>query len=241
MSEGEKDTQAIVINPAVEELFKAGVQFGYARTRRHPRMRDFIAGMKSNVEIFHLEKVDELLTIALDFIENLGKEGATIIWVGTKPAAADCIQEIGETLEHPYVNHRWLGGTITNFDNIRKRITHWQNLLEQQRTGELEKYTKQERLMIQKEIDRLSRAFGGLVRYTAIPRAFFIVDAKEESNAFHEASLKQIPVVALINSDCDPLGVTYPIPGNDNAPESIRLILEKAKAAYLKGKHNAGN
>ncbi len=235
MQQGDTDNTVVTLDPKVEELFRAGVHFGYAKTRRHPRMREFIAGVKSNVEIFNLEKVEELLGIALAYIEEIGKKQGVILWVGTKPSAGEFTRDVAKSLKHPYVDRRWVGGTLTNFKIIHKRVLHWQDLLTKQKTGELEKYTKQERLMIQKEIDRLSRAFDGLVNFDGSPHALFIVDTNEESNALHEALLKRIPIIALLNSDCDPKGVLYPIPGNDNAPESIRLVLEKAKEAYQKG------
>jgi small subunit ribosomal protein S2 len=230
-----------VLDPKLEELLRAGVHFGYAKTRRHPRMRDYIAGVKSNVEILHLQKVSDHLERALAFIESVGVGSGTILWVGTKPAASGIIEKTAHELDHPFVNRRWLGGTLTNSKIIRDRIMYWQNLVTRQKTGELAKYTKQEQLMIGREIDRLSNAFGGLTKFESMPQALFIVDPKEEHNAFHEARLKNIPVVALLNTDCDPESITYPIPGNDNAPRSIEFILEKAKAAYLKGKQNAGN
>ena len=129
MSEEKSGDAQATIDPQLEELFRAGVHFGYARTRRHPRMREFIAGIKNNVEIFQLEKVWELFGHALTFIEDIGKQGKIILWVGTKPAANVVIRKIAEELGHPYVDIRWLGGTLTNFDIIRKRITYWQDLI----------------------------------------------------------------------------------------------------------------
>jgi len=243
MSEEKSGDAQATIDPKLEELFRAGVHFGYARTRRHPRMREFIAGIKSNVEIFQLEKVWELFGRALTFIEDIGKQGKIILWVGTKPAANVVIRKIAEELGHPYVDIRWLGGTLTNFDIIRKRINYWQDLISKSKSGELEKYTKQERLKIQREIERLTRAFEGLVRLDRMPDALFVVDTNEEASALREATQKNIPVVALLNSDCDPAAVAYPIPGNDNASESIRFVLERAKEAYARGVEakNAGN
>ncbi len=240
MLQEKTEENPLALDPRIEELFKAGVHFGYAKTRRHPKMRDFIAGVKSNIEIFHLEKVLDLMDRALGYVEDLGREGQIILWVGTKPAAEPYIREVAEVLGHPFVDERWLGGTLTNFDIIKKRITYWQDLEDKQKKGELEKYTKQEQMLMQKEIERLSKAFRGLVHHNAIPAALFVVDPGKEINAVHEAHLKNVPVVALMNSDCDPSKCAYPIPGNDNAPESIKYVLEKMKAAYLKGKESHG-
>jgi len=224
------------LDPELEELFSAGVHFAYAKTRRHPRMRPFIAGIKSNIEVFHVDKIRDQLLAALGFIESIGAAGGTILWIGTKPAAAGIVREVAETLGHPYVNGRWLGGTLTNFKIIRERIGYWENLLSQQKSGELAKYTKQEQIRIQKEIERLTRNFYGIATLTAMPQAIFIVDTVEESSALREARQKKIPVIALINSDCDPAGATYSIPGNDNSSRSIHYILEKARDAYLVGR-----
>ena len=224
------------LDPELEELFLAGVHFAYAKTRRHPRMRQFIAGVKSNIEIFHVDKVRDQLLHALAFIESVGSKGGTILWVGTKPAAARVIREVAEALGHPYVDSRWLGGTLTNFKIIRDRIGYWEGLVSQQKSGELAKYTKQEQIRIQKEIERLTRHFNGIATLTAMPQAMFIVDTKEEINALCEAQQKKIPVVALINSDCDPEGLTHSIPGNDNSSKSIQYVLERAREAYLAGR-----
>lgn len=229
------------LDPRLEELVRSGVHFGYAKTRRHPRMRNFIAGVKSNIEIFYVEKVSERLQQALEYIEQIGKENGVILWVGTKPAASEYISALALELGHPYVNTRWVGGTLTNYKIIKERIAYWQSLLLKQKSGELAKYTKQEQLQIQREIDRLTRSFDGLVTLTGVPRALFIVDTNEESSAVREARLKKIPMIALLNTDCDPADVLFPIPGNDNSPKSISFILGKAKEAYLKGRENAGN
>ncbi|MDA1334557.1 MAG: 30S ribosomal protein S2 [bacterium] len=229
----------IKANPATEGLYKAGVQFGYSKSRRHPRMRDFVAGVKNNIEVFQLDRVKEKIDEALEFIESLGEMKAPILWVGTKPAAALAIKEVADALGHPYVNIRWLGGTLTNNKNIRGRVTYWQDLISKQKSGELGKYTKAEQVRLQKESDRLARSFEGLVNLQAIPKAMFVIDSKEEDIAVHEAGNKKIPVVALMNTDCDPKKVKHAIPGNDNASKSIRYILELAQTAYIKGTKNA--
>lgn len=234
-------TQNQPLDAKLEELFHAGVHFGYAKTRRHPGMRPYIAGVKSNIEIFNVEKVSDKLQAALAFIEKLGAENAPIMWVGTKPAAVNYIEQAALELGHPFVNNRWLGGTLTNNKNIKDRIAYWQDLVMKQKTGELSKYTKQEQLMIQRKIDRLHTSFNGLLPYTTMPKAMFIIDPKEEENALAEADNKKIPVIALLNTDCNPGSVLYPIPGNDNAPKSIEYIINKVKEAYLNGRKQSNN
>ncbi len=231
----------IPLDPEMEELFVAGVHFAYAKTRRHPRMRQFIAGVKSNIEIFHVEKIRDRFLAALNFLESAGALGSVVLWVGTKPAAAGAIRETAEALGHPFVDERWIGGTLTNFKIIRERIGYWQDLLSKQKSGELSKYTKQEQIHLQKEIGRLTRNFHGIVNLTALPRVLFVVDTQEEIHAVREARQKNIPIVALLNSDCDPAIATYPIPGNDNSSKSVRYILEKARAAYLRGRETQNN
>ena len=224
-----------VFEPKFEPLLKAGVHFGYARTRRHPRMRPFIAGVKSNMEIFQLDKVWDHLELALAYAEQLGKDKHPMLWVGSKPAAAPLVKTAALALGHPYVTTRWLGGMLTNHKIIRDRINHWQDLLSKQKSGELQKYTKHEQLRIQREIDRLTRDFDGVANLNGIPKAMFVIDAGEESIAVAEAKVKNVPIIALINSDCDPASVTYPILGNDNASKSINFVINKIVEAYRKG------
>ncbi len=235
------DVPEVKIDAHSQELLSAWVHFAYTRTRRHPRMRSFMAGVKSGTEIFDLEKTSECLSRALEYIESLGRENAKILWVGTKPSATKTIEEVAVSLGHSYVSGRWVGGTLTNYKIIRERINYWQDLAAKQKSGELAKYTKQEQLMVKREIERLARKFAGLIFFDSMPKALFIVDTGEEASALHEAKVKHIPTMALLNSDCDPASVTYPIPGNDSATRSIQYILEKAKEAYIKGKNDAGN
>ena len=223
----------------VDDLLNVGAHVGYAKTRRNPHMKKFIAGVKSNVEIFNAERILKLLEEALTCIEGLGKEGAQILWIGTKPAAAPTIRAVAERLGHPFVDTRWIGGTFTNFKVIRDRINYWQSLVSKKAAGTLEKYTKQEQMLFGKDIEKLTRTFEGLVRLETLPKAVFIVDTNKEINALRESRQKNIPVVALLNTDCDPESVAYAIPANDNAPKSIAYILECAKDAYLKGRETS--
>lgn len=232
-----KDTadQKDIIDPEIEQMFKAGAHFAYKKTRRHPKMRSFIAGVKSNVEIFHLEKVLEKLDAALSFIEELGKDGKVVLWVGTKPSASKAIREIAKDLGHPFVALHWIGGTLTNFPVIRRRIDYLESLEKKKEIGELEKYTKYERLELLHKMQKLSQALEGIRSLKAMPAALFVVDPGEEVTAVREATKKSIPLIALMNSDCDPSRIDYPIPANDNAESSIGYILKKVEEAYKKG------
>ena len=224
-----------IVDPEIEQMFKAGAHFAYKKTRRHPKMRDFIAGVKSNVEVFHLEKVHEKLKTALSFIEELGKDGKVVLWVGTKPSASKAIREVAGNLGHPFVVLHWLGGTLTNFLVIRRRIDYLESLEKKKEIGELEKYTKHERLQIEEKIQKLARALEGIRLLKAMPAALFVVDSGEEATAVREAIKKHIPLVALLNSDCDPSQIDYPVPANDNAASSVSYILKKVEDAYKKG------
>ncbi len=218
-----------------DPLLKAGVHFGYARTRRHPRMRPFISGVKSNMEIFHFDKVWDHLESALAYVEQLGVDKHQILWVGSKPAAVSFVKAAALSLGHPYVTTRWLGGMLTNHKIIRDRINYWQDLISKQKSGELQKYTKHEQLRIQREIDRLTRDFDGVASLIGMPKAMIVIDPGEEGIAVAEAKIKKIPIIALINSDCDPASVTHPILGNDNSSKSINFIVNKIAEAYRKG------
>lgn len=231
----------LIPDQRLEELFLAGLHFGYSKTRRHPRMKPYLAGLKSNVEVFNLEKVLVKLNTAEKLFEELGQKNSMVLWVGTKPQAAPAIQAAAEILRHPFVHKRWLGGTLTNFTAIHKRVQHGIDLKREREEGRLEKYTKQERVAINKTLERFDHAFFGLELLTRLPEALVIIDPKEESTALREAAQFGILTVALINSDIDPLSVTHPIPGNDNAPASIRYIIEALRGAYEKGTRNRAN
>ena len=225
-------------DPRVEELFLAGLHFGYSKTRRHPRMKPYLAGLKSNVEVFNLEKVLVKLNAAEGLLEELGQKNSMVLWVGTKPQAAPFIKAVATALGHPSAHQRWLGGTLTNFTVIRKRVQQGMDLKREREEGRLEKYTKQERVKINKALERFDYVFSGLELLSRVPEALVIIDPKEESTALREAAQLGILTIALLNSDTDPFSVTHPIPGNDNAPASIRAVIDALCRAYEKGREN---
>ncbi|MEK7660044.1 MAG: 30S ribosomal protein S2 [Patescibacteria group bacterium] len=223
------------ITPEIEALFHAGAHVAYRKTRRHPKMRPFIAGVKSNVEIFHLDKVDEQITAACAHLEFLGEGKKVVMWVGTKPAAEQAITAIGTELKHPYVSRRWLGGTLTNFRTIKTRIAYLESLEAQRDRGEFEKYRKHERMRKGEEIEKMNQSFGSVRSLARMPDVVVIVDVNEESTALSESRKTGVPIIGIMNSDCDPSGVKFPIPANDNAQRSIEHILMRLKDAYLVG------
>jgi len=220
----------------IEEMFKAGAHFGYSRTRRHPSFKPLIFGAKKNVDIVNLEKTGFHLTKALEFVVECAKNGKTFLLVGTKHEARSVIKKAAQTLNLPYVSKRWIGGTLTNFSEIKKRVSRLIALREQKEKGELEKYTKKEQLLFDREINRLEMYFGGIVNMTGTPDILFVIDPRHENTAMKEARQKSIPVVALANSDCDITNIAYPIPANDSSMASIIFFVDKFVKAYQEGK-----
>jgi small subunit ribosomal protein S2 len=228
--------KTVVKDPKIDELFKAGAHFGFVKSRRHPSAKPFIYGVKNKVEIFDLEKVKVELEKALTFVENKASEGAMVLFVGGKSEARRAVKTAGESLSMPYVSGRWIGGTLTNFPEIRKRVSKLEELMSQKEKGELGKYTKKERLLIDREIDRLNLYFSGLHALKALPKLLVVVDPKKEHIAVSEAKRMKIPVVAVAGSDCDLHSVEYPIPANDSSRASVELLVSDIVAAYTKGK-----
>jgi len=216
----------------VEEMFKAGVHYGYSKTRRHPSLSPFIYTTKNKVDIIDLEKTSALLEEAKAFVETLGASGKTVLFVGTKPEAKELVKNFALSLNMPYVNERWIGGTISNFSEIKKRVAELENYTKENKEGGLEKYTKKERAMMAKKMEKLGRYYSGIIGLKKMPDALFIVDTKREHIAMTEARKSNVPVMALINSDSNIKGIDYPIVGNDTGIPSIKLILKEITEAY---------
>ncbi|MDP3763250.1 MAG: 30S ribosomal protein S2 [bacterium] len=219
----------------VDALFSVGAHFGFVKSRRHPSAKPFIFGSKNNIEIFDLEKTSKELERALAFVELKGKEGAMGLWVGGKSEAREATTKAGQELEMPYVAGRWIGGTLSNFNEIKKRISRLEELTGQREKGELSKYTKKERLLFDREIEKLSIYFGGLSRLKSLPKFLVIIDPKKEYIAVAEARKIGIPVVALAGSDTNLYELDYAIPGNDSSRQSITFVLKEIVTAYKKG------
>lgn len=223
-------------NSHVEALFSVGAHFGFVKSRRHPSVKPFIFGSKKNFEIFDLEKTENELGRALAFIEEKGKEAVCGLLVGGKSEAREAIKKAGSELEMPYVAGRWIGGTLSNFSEIKKRINRLEELVEQREKGELSKYTKKEHLLFDRKIDKLTIYFGGLSQMRSIPKFLVIIDPKKEYTAIAEARKMHIPIVALAGSDSNLYLLDYAIPGNDSSRQSIAFILKEIVSAYKKGK-----
>ncbi len=224
-----------VNNNIIEALFEAGAHFGFVKSRRHPSAKPFILGAKNKTEIFDLEKTVVELEKALNFVEEQGKAGALGLFVGGKSEAREATQKVAQSLGMPFVSGRWIGGTLTNFVEIKKRIAKLEELTTARERGELAKYTKKERLLIDREIENLREYFSGLSTLKALPKFIVIVDPKKESIAVAEAKRMRIPVIALTGSDNDLHSVDFAIPANDSSRQTIHLILSEVAKAYQEG------
>jgi|SRR3989344_3793717 len=228
--------QDIKNDPIINALFKAGAHYGYSKSRRHPSVKPFIFTVKNHVDIFNLEKAKTLLEEALAFAQVLGKEGKQVLFISGKHEALASIQRAAADTGMPNVAGRWVGGTFTNFSMIRARIDKLLDLRDKREKGELSKYTKKERLLIDREIARLEHLFSGLIDLKGMPGAVFVVDPGREHIAVEEASKIGVPVIALAGSDCDLSKVDYPIVGNDASSVSISFFVDSFVSAYKEGR-----
>lgn len=228
----QKNTKEI---PSMEALLKAGAHFGYSRTRRHPSIKKSLLGSKNHADIIDLDKTSEMLETACDFVRELGKQGKQIIFVGSKPEARDIVKEAAQSIDMPFVTERWIGGTLTNLPEIRKRVERLLQINDEKEKGTIARYTKKERLIIDLELGRLNRYFFGLISLKNMPGAMFVIDSKKEAIAIVEAKNVNVPVISVSNSDCDVSVVTYPIVGNDASTSSIKLFVESIVNAYQEG------
>ena len=199
-------------------------------------MKPYISGIKNSVHLIDLEKTIEKFSEALTFISTLISEGKNLLIVGTKVPFKDFVKKNAEEMGLPYVNERWLGGTFTNFDTILKRVDYFKDLQRKKESGELEKYTKKERIKFDKEIESLRVKFEGIKDMRKLPEAVLILDMKEDGTAVREARKKEIKIIAICHTNIDPSLADYPIPANDDAVGSVKYILEKVKEAVLKAK-----
>ncbi len=227
------------ISENINSLFKVGAHFGFSKSRRHPSVSPLIFGSKNRLDIFDLEKTEEMLKKALDFVSSVSSKGGKILFVGGKNEAQSIIKEIATSIETPFVASRWIGGTLTNFKEIRKRVDTMIDFLTQKEKGELAKYTKKERLLIDRKIEKLEAMFSGIKDMTNLPKALFIVDPRYEETAFKEALSLNIPIIALCGSDNNIKKVDYPITANDSNIESIRYIVSKIANQYIESKPKA--
>jgi len=219
----------------MRQLLEAGVHFGHHTRRWNPKMAPYIFGKRNNIHIINLEKTVPMLYEALDAIQSIAKNGGKFLFVGTKRSASDLIAQAATNCGQYYVNHRWLGGMLTNWETVSNSIKKLKSLEERIETGEINSLTKKERLQIERQKEKLDLNLGGIKNMNGIPDAMFIIDTNKESIAIQEANNLNIPVFAICDTNSNPSGVNYPIPGNDDALRAISLYCDLVAASILKG------
>jgi small subunit ribosomal protein S2 len=220
----------------MKELLEAGVHFGHQTKRWNPKMQKYIFGERNGIYIIDLQKTLKKFREAYGFMRDLAAQGGTVLFVGTKKQAQEAVFEEAMRCGMFYVNHRWLGGTLTNFATIRKSITRLKKLDEMKESGEYERLPKKEVLGLEREREKLERALVGIKQLERLPSAVFIIDPKKESIAVEEARRLAIPIVAIVDTNCDPTGIDYPVPGNDDAIRAVRLITSRMADAVNEGR-----
>ena len=221
---------------ALKQLLEAGVHFGHQTRRWDPRMAEYIYQARNGIHIIDLQKTSKKLDEAYEFVKEASAEGKNILFVGTKKQAQECIKESAEKCGMFYVNQRWLGGTLTNFLTIRKRIDRLTELENMANDGTFEVLPKKEVVLLNKEIAKLEKNLGGIKEMTRLPDVLFVVDPKKEHIAILEARKLNIPIVGLVDTNCDPNDVDYVIPGNDDAIRAVKLISDTMASAVIEGR-----
>ena len=238
-----------IVVPQIEDLLKAGAHFGHRTNRWHPKMKQFIFTSKNGLYIIDLRKTQEKLQEALSFMAKLVSEGKSILFVGTKSQVSAPLKKMAEEAGQPYIVGNWLGGYLTNFAIVKKSVKKYLDLIEKRESGKLEKYTKKEQSTFKKQIEKMDKFLediinyseirvGGLTNLNKMPDALFIWDIKEEETAVKEAQQKNIPIVAICDTNVNPEEVNYPIPANDDSTKTIALLVAAIKEALLEGKKN---
>jgi small subunit ribosomal protein S2 len=220
----------------MRSLLEAGVHFGHQSRYWHPKMAPYIFGERNRIHIINLEHTLPMLRTALTFLEQLSRKHGRVLFVGTKRQAREVVAEEAKRCGAFYVNQRWLGGTLTNFKTIRQSLRRMEELEQMRSDGTIEKLTKKEALDLQRELDKLERSLGGIQDMTGVPDAIFVIDVGHENIAVAEAKKLGIPVVGVVDSNCNPDLIDYPIPGNDDAGRAIRLYASLAADAILAGR-----
>jgi len=223
-------------NITVKQLLEAGAHFGHQTSRWHPRMKSYIFTKRNGIHIIDLEQTASMLEKACDFVRQIAGEGGNILFVGTKKQAQQSVEEEAKRCGMFYVNQRWLGGVLTNFATIQARIDYLVRLEDQQARGEFKRLPKKEALRLEEEIKRLNKRVGGFKEMTSLPAALFIVDPTKERIALAEAKRVGIPVVAMVDTNCNPDDIDHPIPANDDAIRAIKLICSRIADAVIEVK-----
>lgn len=226
-----------MVSVTMKELLEAGVHFGHQVRRWNPKMKEYIFGERNGIYIIDLQKTQRMFREAIGFVTNLIAEdkGRTVLFVGTKRQAQDAIREESEKCNQYFVNQRWLGGLLTNFQTVQKSIKRLKDLEAMQTDGRYEKLTKKERIKLDRERESLNKNLSGIKSMTRLPDAIFIIDVKKEEIAVAEANRLGIPIVAVVDTNCSPEGIDYVIPGNDDALRAVRLFASRIADAIVEG------
>ncbi|MFT5036718.1 MAG: small subunit ribosomal protein S2 [Candidatus Azotimanducaceae bacterium] len=221
----------------IERLFSAGAHFGFSKSRRHPTVKPYLFGNKQGTDIFDLEKTSVLIEDAKAVLNAAGREGKTVVFVSTKDETSKIVTDAAIRAEMPYVTNRWIGGMLTNFSEIKKRLSRLATLTQEGESGELErKYTKKERVVIGRELDKLMFNFGGIKALERIPQMMLVVDPRHDVIAIQEATDVGIPVIGVLSSDNNLSQVTHPVLVNDALQSSITLVMNELTDAYIAGR-----
>jgi len=220
---------------AMKQLLEAGVHFGHQTRRWNPKMAPYIFGQRNGIHIIDLQKTLRMANEAYSFMKELAAAGGRVLFVGTKRQARDAIREEASRCGHFYVNHRWLGGTLTNFATVQQSVRKMKDLQRQKEEGVFDLLTKKEGLHMQRQLDKLERSLGGIKEMIQLPDCLFVIDVRKEELAVKEAQKLGIPVVAVVDSNCDPSDIDYVIPGNDDAIRAVRLFCSKIADAIIEG------
>ncbi len=223
----------------LEALLQAGSHFGHLTRRWNPKMKPYIFMERTGIHIIDLKKTQEMLDAASNAVSNIVAEDKRVLFVGTKPQAKDVVTEEAKRCNAFYCTERWLGGMLTNFSTIRKSVKRLTNIEKMETDGTFESITKKERLFLTREREKLQDVLSGIVEMSRLPGALFVVDVKKEAIAVNEARRLGIPVVAIVDTNCDPDGIDYPIPANDDALKSVQLVTKAIADAILEGNQRA--
>ncbi len=225
----------------MRQMLEAGVHFGHQTRYWNPKMGSYIFGQRNKIHIINLDKTLPLFKDAMNFLGSLAANGGKILFVGTKRAARDVVKEEAERCGMPYVNHRWLGGMLTNFKTIKQRIKRLKELEAMFEDGSIERFNKKEALGLRREMEKLDRSLGGIKNMPGLPDVLYVIDVGHEDIAIAEARKLGIPVVGVVDTNNDPQGIDYVIPGNDDAIRAIQLYVQGAAAAVLEGRASAAH
>ncbi len=226
----------MAISVSLDKLLEAGAHFGHQARRWNPKMAPYLYGVQEGVHVFDLTKTKPLLDEALEFLKKSHSEGKVILFLGTKKQIKDKVEEVALSCGCPYVNERWLGGTFSNFDQMKRSLDKLADMKAKKTSGQLDKFTKKERLLIDREIARLERFFGGIVSLEKLPDVLIVMDSHKETGAVSEARRAGITIVGIVDSNSDPTLVDYPIPMNDDAQSALEYVLELMGKAISEGK-----